>query len=184
MNKMKHIKSYKIFESNQIQEIQDIKDILLELKDIGYSVYVEEFVVKTNNKPGITIIVTSEESAGAGMVRTANRLLPLDIGDYLLRVDSYLKDLGWVGFNPYDYENHQVNVESTLKDIKSVFVKEVNEFDEYLKQSGFLSAPFNTVSVSYFKEDNLVKEDYNKPRVGSKRWSVKYKKSIDCNNPT
>lgn len=183
MNKMKHIKPYKIFESNQIQEIQDIKDILLELKDIGYKVYVEEFVVKTNNKPGITIIVTSEESAGTGMVRTANRLLPLDIGDYLLRVDSYLKDLGWVGFNPYDYENHQVNVKATLKDIKSVFTKEVNEFDEYLKQSGFLSAPFNTVSVSYFKEDNLVKEDYNKPRVGTKRWSVKYKKSIDCNNP-
>ena len=27
-------------------------------------------------------------------------------------------------------------------------------------------------------------ESYNKPRSGfKKRWSVKYKKSIDCNNP-
>lgn len=27
-------------------------------------------------------------------------------------------------------------------------------------------------------------ESYNKPRSGGKkRWSVKYKKSIDCNNP-
>lgn len=27
-------------------------------------------------------------------------------------------------------------------------------------------------------------EAYNKPRAGGKkRWSVKYKKSIDCNNP-
>lgn len=178
---MKHLKSYKLFESKS--EVEDIKDILIELTDIGYKVYVEEFTVKTKNKPGITIIVTSEESAGAGMVRTANRLLPLDIGDYLLRVDSYLKDLGWVGFNPYDYENHQVNVKATLKDIKSVFTKEVNEFDEYLKQSGFLSAPFNTVIVSYFKNES-VNENYNKPVEGKKRWSVKYKKSIDCNNPT
>jgi len=149
---MKHIKTYKLFESKN-QEIQDIEDILLELKDIGYKVYVEEFVVKTNNKPGITIIVTSEESAGVGMVRTANKLLPLDIGDYLLRVDSYLKDLGWVGHNPYDYENHQVNVKATLKDIKSVFKKEINEFDKYLNQGGFLAAPFNIVSVSYFKNN-------------------------------
>lgn len=26
-------------------------------------------------------------------------------------------------------------------------------------------------------------EAYNKPRSGKKRWSIKYKKSIDCNNP-
>lgn len=26
-------------------------------------------------------------------------------------------------------------------------------------------------------------EAYNKPRVGSKRWSIKYKKKINCNNP-
>lgn len=177
---MKHLKSYKLFESKS--EVEDIKDILIELTDIGYKVYVEEFTVKTNNKPGITIIVTSEESAGAGMVRTTNKLLPIDIGDYLLRIDSYLKSIGWVGHNPYDYENHQVNVRATLKDIKSVFKKEVNQFDKYLKEGGFLSAPFNTVSLSYFKNES-VNENYNKPRDGKKRWSVKYKKSINCNNP-
>jgi hypothetical protein len=26
-------------------------------------------------------------------------------------------------------------------------------------------------------------ESYNKPRAGKKRWSVKYKKSINCSNP-
>jgi hypothetical protein len=169
---MKHLKSYKLFESKS--EVEDIKDILIELTDIGYKVYVEEFTVKTNNKPGITIIVTSEESAGAGMVRTANRLLPIDIGDYLLRIDSYLKSIGWVGFNPHDYENHQVNVKATLKDIKSVFTKEVNQFDKYLKGGGFLSAPFNTVIVSYFKNDS-VNENYNKPRDGK----YKTNESID-----
>ena len=179
---MKHIKPYKLFES-KIQEIQDIEDILLELEDIGHKVYIEDFVVKSIGKPGLEIVITSEESAGAGMVRTANKLLPLDIGDYLLRVDSYLKDLRWVGHNPYDYENHQVNVKATLKDIKLVFKKEINEFDKYLNQGGFLAAPFNTVSVSYFKKDSLVIEGYNKPREGKKRWSVKYKKSINCNNP-
>lgn len=25
--------------------------------------------------------------------------------------------------------------------------------------------------------------EYNKPREGKKRWSIKHKKSIDCNNP-
>jgi hypothetical protein len=32
--------------------------------------------------------------------------------------------------------------------------------------------------------DDFISEKYNKPRVGGKRrWSVKYKKSINCNNP-
>lgn len=26
-------------------------------------------------------------------------------------------------------------------------------------------------------------ESYNKPRVGKKRWSMKYKRRINCNNP-
>jgi hypothetical protein len=34
------------------------------------------------------------------------------------------------------------------------------------------------------KFDDFVSESYNKPRKGMKsRWSTKYKKSIDCNNP-
>lgn len=31
---------------------------------------------------------------------------------------------------------------------------------------------------------DLIKESsYNKPRVGKKRWSIKQKRKIDCNNP-
>jgi hypothetical protein len=36
------------------------------------------------------------------------------------------------------------------------------------------------IHLKTFEELN---ESYNKPRVGKKRWSVKYKKSIDCSNP-
>jgi hypothetical protein len=32
--------------------------------------------------------------------------------------------------------------------------------------------------------ESFINESYNKPRAGGKRrWSVKYKKKIDCNNP-
>ena len=32
--------------------------------------------------------------------------------------------------------------------------------------------------------DSFITEAYNKPRAGGKkRWSVKYKKSINCSNP-
>ena len=35
-----------------------------------------------------------------------------------------------------------------------------------------------------FKFDDWVNESYNKPRKEMKRrWSLKYKRSIDCNNP-
>jgi hypothetical protein len=35
-----------------------------------------------------------------------------------------------------------------------------------------------------FTYEEFINESYNKPRKGMKsRWSVKYKKSIDCNNP-
>lgn len=35
-----------------------------------------------------------------------------------------------------------------------------------------------------FKYDEWLNESYNKPRKGMKRrWSLKYKRSIDCNNP-
>ena len=36
---MRHLKLYKVFESTESQ-IQDIKDILIELEDVGYNVYV------------------------------------------------------------------------------------------------------------------------------------------------
>lgn len=31
--------------------------------------------------------------------------------------------------------------------------------------------------------DSFINESYNKPRGGKKRWSVKYKKTINCSNP-
>jgi hypothetical protein len=38
------------------------------------------------------------------------------------------------------------------------------------------------INISTYEE--FINESYNKPRKGMKsRWSVKYKKSIDCNSP-
>jgi hypothetical protein len=48
-------------------------------------------------------------------------------------------------------------------------------FQEFLSQ-------YNLEKPDQFKE---AKKDYNAPRTGKKkkRWSVKYKKSINCNSP-
>lgn len=38
--------------------------------------------------------------------------------------------------------------------------------------------------MNIFNFDQWVNESYNKPRKGMKRrWSMNYKKSINCNNP-
>lgn len=37
--------------------------------------------------------------------------------------------------------------------------------------------------MKYLKRFEIFEKNYNKPRSGKKRWSVKYKKSIDCSNP-
>lgn len=160
---MKHLKSYKLFESIN-EEVQDIKDILIELTDAGYKIYIKDFTIK-NSKQGLSLIITSEESAGRNMIRTSNRLLPIDIGDYLLRVNSYLKELNWVGFNSFQFDNHQVNVEATLKGVENVFIKEINEFDDYLNNSSFLAAPFNTVKLHYYKIDNINESVDFKPLI-------------------
>jgi hypothetical protein len=52
---------------------------------------------------------------------------------------------------------------------------ECDEFEEVL---GYLG------SQTSLKFEKPVFEGYNKPRAGGKkRWSVKYKKSINCSNP-
>ena len=56
------------------------------------------------------------------------------------------------------------------------FIKNSDLFNKYKK-------------IIYFMEniltfESFVNESYNKPRAGGKkRWSVKYKKKINCSNP-
>jgi hypothetical protein len=152
---MKWINSFKLFESNYADNVENlVKDILIDLTDSGYKVYTSLFVVgdggSHKGKQGLQIVVTSEESAGRGMVRTSNRLLPIEIGDYLLNIDSYLRELGWIGFN-VNHENHATNVTAILKDVNTVFKMEVNEFQKYLTDGSWIMAPFNTINVKYFK---------------------------------
>lgn len=84
---MKHLKSYLLFESidTDISEnIQYIEDLLLELKDSGFKIYIDQFKIGStgrygddaNNKDGLKIIITSESS-------NSFKLLPSDVGEYL-----------------------------------------------------------------------------------------------------
>ena len=131
---MKYLKYYMIFES-KIHD--DIQDILIDLSDLDYKIYISDFEVES--KKGLTISISG------------NGTLPIDIGEYLLRLNSYLRrDMGWVGFNYNNLNDHQVNVYATLIGVSNVFKKEINEFDKYLKKGNFLRAPFNSVKVSYF----------------------------------
>jgi hypothetical protein len=43
---------------------------------------------------------------------------------------------------------------------------------------------YNIYNMKILTFESFVNESYNKPRAGGKRrWSVKYKKSINCSNP-
>lgn len=148
---MKHLKTYKLFESSS-EDIQYIDDITMSLKDDGYVVYTDLFKIGSsgrygqhaNQKEGLKVIITSEKS-------TDFKLLPTDIGEYLMTIDSYLKDNGWLGLHPYNQNRHEAIVNATLKDIKQVYTKEVSEFSEYLKSNWNYNSPFSTVSIEYYK---------------------------------
>lgn len=155
---MKHLKTYKLFESSS-EDIQYIDDVTMSLKDDGYFVYTDLFKIGSsgrygedaNEKEGLKIIITSEQSAGAGMVRTGVKLLPTDIGEYIMTIDSYLKERGWIGLHPYNQNRQEAIVNATLKDIKQVYTKEVSEFSEYLKSNWHYNSPFSSVSIEYYK---------------------------------
>lgn len=152
---MKHLKSYVLFESIDTDisdNIQYIEDLLLELKDSGFQIYIDQFKIGStgrygddaNNKDGLKIIITSEPS-------NSFKLLPSDIGEYLMSINSYLKDNGWLGLHPYNRNKEEATVNATLKDIKQVFSREVSDFSEYLKNNWPYNSPFTSVSIEYYK---------------------------------
>ena len=84
---MKHIVSYKLFES-KIQEIQDIEDMLLELEDIGYLVSIKRGTEKPINVLGSWIPFVSYV-----LISHSSEYIKFsDIKYELLRLKEYLDD--------------------------------------------------------------------------------------------
>ena len=90
---MKHIKTYKIFESTEPNIKEDIKDIFLELEDAGFDVKVESRYLRTFN---------TEEHTGynvkikiASILGNVKTFLLEDVYEYILTCKSYLKEMGF-----------------------------------------------------------------------------------------
>ena len=156
---MKYLKrfneaTYEELNENLAEEIQWIDDAVIELSDMGYNISINPFEVKSIERPGLTIRIGST---------TDGKLLPISIGEYLLTIDSYLKERGFVGFRPYDYDNpysrsrHDVKVNALLKGVKNMYENELSQFVDMLKRFQ-VNAPFDSVSVSYYKPEELTSE--------------------------
>ena len=148
---MKYLKrfnesSYEEIKIEISDDVQWIEDSLLELTDVGYDIEVRPFQVKSIGRPGITITIKGD------------KLLPISIGENLLTIDSYLKEQGFVGFNPYDYDNeysrsrHEVRVIALLKGIRNQYENEITQFNDMLKRFQ-VNAPFDSVSINYYKPE-------------------------------
>jgi hypothetical protein len=159
---MKYLKKFTESRLDELQdiyshEINDIKDYLVDLEDSGFSVNVSAFEVSSINRPGISISFGTYNDPS----KKELRLLPIEIGDYLLTIDSYLKERGFVGYDPYDYDNpnslsrydvrvNAVKVNAQLKGIRSQYENELSQFVDMLKRFT-VNAPFDSVRVNYFK---------------------------------
>ena len=95
-----------------------------------------------------------------------------------LNAANVLKDISWQGeyllsqtFQHTENEQMRRNVFKILYD----------NFQKFLEE--FTKEPEETKEPDQFKE---AKKAYNAPRTGKmkKRWSVKHKRGIDCNNPS
>ena len=91
---MKHLKTYKIFESNQ-DTLQDIKDIFAELEDDG-------FLCKLIDKNNLPITNENFDDLFIYIVkrpRVVNKKIPFQfnagVKDVILRIYQYMRELGF-----------------------------------------------------------------------------------------
>ena len=132
------------------EDIQWVKDALLELTDMGYNVNIRTHSVYGVSHPGLSITIDG-------------KLLPIDIGEYLLTIHSYLSERGYFGFNAYDYDNeysqsrHEVRVKASLKGIDNNFERGLPNFVDMIKRFTH-KAPFDSVGVSYYKPNKKINE--------------------------
>jgi hypothetical protein len=154
---MKYLKKFNESRLDELQEIysneiNDIKDYLAEISDMDFGVNVSAFEVQASGSPGISIAFGCYNDPSKDSVR----LLPIDIGEYLLTIDSYLRERGFVGYCTYSYDNpnspsrYDVKVNAQLKGIRNEFENELSQFINMLRRFT-INVPFDSVRVNYFK---------------------------------
>jgi len=91
-----------------------------------------------------------------------------------LNASNVLKDISWQGQYLLSQTLQHTENEQMRRNVYKILY---DNFQKFLEE--FMKEPVET--SDQFKE---AKKDYNAPRTGKmkKRWSVKHKKSIDCNN--
>ena len=94
---MKHIKTYKIFESTEPNIKEDIKDIFLELEDEGFDVKVDTRWLRTfNTEEHIGYLITIKRgSTFNGTYVAMNTFLLEDVYEDILTLKSYIKEMGF-----------------------------------------------------------------------------------------
>ena len=97
---MKHIESYKIFESSKKDIIQNCKDILLELDDERYRTRVRYFEKEGDDLP---------EEIEIEIIKGFNEFNKKDVEEYALRLVDYLATEG------FKYHNYIVKKYSEVK---------------------------------------------------------------------
>lgn len=60
----------------------------------------------------------------------------------------------------------------------------LENLSKYLRKIGMIEESDFILQILVDHHNDLMRKSaYNKPRVGKKRWSVGYKKKINCSNP-
>ncbi len=93
-----------------------------------------------------------------------------------LNSSNVLKDISWQGEYLLSQTLQHAENEQMKRNVYKILFDNFQKFVEEFTQE-----PVETKEPDQFKE---AKKDYNAPRTGKKkkRWSTKYKRSIDCNN--
>jgi len=93
-----------------------------------------------------------------------------------LNASNVLKDISWQGQYLLSQTLQHTENEQMRRNVYKILY---DNFQKFLEE--FMKEPADSTQPDQFKE---AKKGYNAPRTGKmkKKWSVKHKKSIDCNN--
>ena len=141
---MKYLKRYNIYErsineSVSLDIIENVKDILLELNDIGFQSRVDgvsKSFLNSPNKDTLRISIykydlLNSEFGDSGYMRYKVS----DVKDIILRLNSYLSEVGYPLYSLYiDIRGYQV-ISNTLYDKKGstkIGIDDLDEMSDYI----------------------------------------------------